>query len=166
MSSRRLTHDPSLRLIPATGADALPDILRVVLAGLPECDAASIAILREGSPLNVVASRLTIRWLTELQYRGTAGPCWEATVSNRTVAVPDLAALDAEDDWLALARRNGLTAAMAIPVPTAEDTAAVLGVYTRAAPGWTWSVAATATWFAAFVGHCLAGLKPPAGTAW
>jgi hypothetical protein len=161
MSSHRATHEPSLRLLASGDLLLVPETVRVVLAGLPGCAAASVAVLREGSPLAVEASQLTVHWLTELQYRHASGPSWDATVANSTVAVEDVAAVAQDEAWAAVARAAGLTATLAIPVPTGDDTAAVLNVFSRNGPGWTWSAATTATWFAAYVGHCMRSAKPP-----
>jgi hypothetical protein len=115
--------------------DLLHVLVRLVVTALPGCDEASIAVLREGSPLAIAASGLWIRRLTELQYRQGTGPSWQATTTTR----PTLATVPPDgvpDGWEWIARACGLTEAMSIPIPTADDAAGVLNVYTTAPAGW------------------------------
>jgi GAF domain-containing protein len=165
MSSCEHTQEPSLRLI-TSDSDPLPGLIREVNAGIPGCHAVSVAVLREGSPLEVTGSQFAIRWLTEIQYRNATGPCWEAMVSGQTVAVDDIAVLEPDDGWAHIARAYGITAALALPIPAPQDAAAVLTVCTRAGTGWTWAVRTTATWFAAYVGQALQETKPSATEPW
>jgi hypothetical protein len=177
MSRARDVSDSSLRLAATGGTpEILPAVLFVVLAGVPGCHAASIALLRDGAPLTVAASHLPLRRLTGLQYEQAAGPCWEATVADCPVMVDDIDDIDDGDDgddgddhgggndggsWLGIARASGFTAALAIPLPTDDASAAVLQICTRAPSGWPAGARAAATFLAGYVGQHLPSAPPP-----
>ena len=151
--------EPTLRLVPRDVDDTLHVLVRLAVTTVEGCDEASIAVLREGSPLAIAASGLWIRRLTELQYRCNDGPSWEATMSTRLTRAT-VPRDGVPDGWEWIARACGLTAAMSIPIPAPDDAAGVLNVYTKDPGGWPPAAEPQAVALASCAGRSLDAGRP------
>jgi GAF domain-containing protein len=149
------TAEDLARLAAATTVDGLlADVVPLVLAGVPGCDAAAVALVRDGSPLAIAASDDDARRVTEVQYRQGCGPCLVATGSGRAVlsAVGDA---PPHEEWRALAAAAGFTATLAVPIPAPDHVAGALIAHRRAGD-WPADAVTAATALAACAGQGLA----------
>jgi hypothetical protein len=156
MSSPWATAD-SLELAATSDDEPLLIALWVVLSSVPGCHAAGVALVRDGFPLTVAASHLPIRWLTEIQYEQATGPCWEAMATDRPVVVNGIRGGRLEEGWRVVAQACGLSAALAVPLATADGSAAVLQLWTRDRTGWPATAVSTATTLAGYLSGRLPG---------
>jgi len=142
------------RLATATTVDGLlADVVPLLLAGVPGCDAAAVALVRDGSPLAVVASDDEARRVTEVQYRQGCGPCLVATGSGRAVlsAVDDAAP---HEEWRTLAAAAGYAATLVVPIPAPDHVAGALVAHRRSGD-WPAGAVTAATALAACAGRGL-----------
>jgi hypothetical protein len=137
---------------------ALPDVLAVISAVavelVPGCDAAGVALLREGAPVEVASVQEGVRGVDEAQYGDSDGPYLRAVQRQRLVRIDDLG-FGPVGSWARAALEAGFRGVLALPVVTGADTTATVSLYTRCCDGWTRPSLAAAEALAVQAGRAL-----------
>lgn len=110
-------------------AVALGDLARLVNAGVPGCDGASISLLRDGEPSTLAASHEVVRRLDEAQYSRGAGPCVTAMHEQRKVTVDDYRADGRWPDVAADIETAGMRASLSLPLSEGGQVLGGLNLY-------------------------------------
>jgi GAF domain-containing protein len=138
-----------------TLAQLLPEICELAVEVVSECDGAGLTIIRDGGPATTASSDQRARRIDEAQYSTGEGPYLDAVRTDRPVLVDDLGDSSPGAPWRRVAREEGMTAALSVPV-AASNEMAVLSLYTARTGGWSRSAATAAESFAVYAGEAIA----------
>jgi transcriptional regulator with GAF, ATPase, and Fis domain len=97
---------------------------------VPECVGLSLALLKDGLTLTVVATSESIAGLDAVQYLD-GGPCVDAAHEERAVHVSDISAL-AEDKWLMFAQATaarGVVSSLTLPILEGSRVIGTVNLY-------------------------------------
>ncbi|MFW3168602.1 GAF and ANTAR domain-containing protein [Geodermatophilus sp. CPCC 206100] len=119
------------RPLPAT----LALVARLAAGLLDPPGEASVTLARSGRLLSVGATGDLAASLDQQQYAADSGPSVAAARTGGTVTVEDTAAEGGHREFARLARRRGVTAVLAVGLPTGGRTGGALTVYRTTAGG-------------------------------
>jgi GAF domain-containing protein len=132
-----------------TMAALLAGISALAVDIVPQCEAASVSMVRHGAPVMVASEDARARHVDEAQYRTGEGPYLHAAQTGRAVQIDDLAAGpgaprndgpvagSGEPDWRRAAQAGGFTAVLAVPLASDGDVAAVITLYSGRGTAWS-----------------------------
>jgi hypothetical protein len=126
----------------------LQGICELAVEAVPDCESASITLIRRAGPVTAAASDQRARTIDEAQYSDGDGPALRAARMDADILVDldvlDLAAqIQVTDDgvraaptWRQLGRNAGISSVVSMPIPATAELRAGLNLYTGRRRGW------------------------------
>jgi ANTAR domain/GAF domain len=144
----------------------LTEIADAVRAGVLAADDVSVTLIQSGRAKTVAFagdSRLASS-LDERQYESGFGPCVDAAVTGRTIAIDDTSDCEPYPDFARLAQREGVAHVLSVGLPTLADVSGAVNIYShKGSGGFTREARLVAAGFAGYVAVALTNAALYAG---
>jgi GAF domain-containing protein len=110
-------------------------IVDLTVEVVPGATEASVTLIERGRARTVAHRGQRSAVLDEHQYRDGSGPCMDAAVTGRMIVIEDTAREGRYPDFADEARRNGIQHTLSVGMPTRQQIAGSLNIYSSSAPG-------------------------------
>jgi len=114
---------------------------------LPDCEMASVTLIRDGRPSTAVQTDAQVGSLDAAQYEAGTGPCLEAYRTRQVVRLDLDRAGDRWPDFTAAAHIAGVLSVLAVPLIVNEGPLGALNLYAKATDGFSEADEGTALLF-------------------
>jgi GAF domain-containing protein len=146
-------------------AATLARIAELAKQTIPGAADVSVTLMQEGRVSSVAFTGPLASGLDERQYEAGFGPCMEAAISGKTIAIDDTANSDTYPDFGRVAAHHGITHTMSIGLPVEQRTVGALNIYGSDGLPFDQSTAEMATTFASYAAVAVANVAVYASTA-
>ncbi|MGY1633506.1 GAF and ANTAR domain-containing protein [Geodermatophilus sp. SYSU D01186] len=145
-------------------SETLSRIAGLAQQTIPGVADASVTLVQDGAVSTISFSGPLAAHLDERQYEAGFGPCVDAALSGRTIAIDDTADSDIYADFGRLAHRHGITHTMSVGLPVERRTIGALNLYGRDEGPFDETTADLATAFASYAAVAVANADVYANT--
>jgi GAF domain-containing protein len=110
-------------------SDVLGDVTSIARRALPQCEAASITLIRGEKAFTAAHDGQMALDADELQYERGYGPCLDAGRAGQVFLVEDMAAEQRWPDYARHAAAHGVGSSLSVPLPFQSATIGALNTY-------------------------------------
>jgi GAF domain-containing protein len=146
-------------------SETLTRVAELAKQTIPGAAEVSVTLMEDGAVSSVAFTGELAVQLDERQYESGFGPCMDAAMSGRTIAIEDTADSDSYSDFGRLVARHGITHTISIGLPVERRTVGALNIYGNEGGAFDDGVRELAIGFASYAAVAVANAGVYASTA-